>query len=98
MKDAAVIGELAPEVVGWLAKHNQAAPATGDIVATREKVQHILSSLKASRGAGVGLAATKALPTHLAAPKAVLWDSEDPALVCVFDANGPFRGKFVSHR
>ena len=93
MKDAAVVGAVDHDVQEWMAAHKKGSPATADIVATRSRVQHTLNDLKQSRGAGVGIAAVKGLPAHLANPKAVLWDEEDPALIYVFDAGGGHPGQ-----
>lgn len=95
MKDAAVVGEISPEVASWLKSNQGINPATLDVVATRQKVQHALGESKASRGAGVSIEDIKAMPQILSHPLAVLWDSEDPALVYVFGRGGDRRGKFI---
>jgi hypothetical protein len=95
MKDAAVIGEVNEIVRSWMANNKKAPLATNDIVATRSRIQHILSEWKASKGRGVGLEAIKGLPTTLANPKAILWDKEDPSLIYVYEAGDTVRQKFV---
>ena len=54
-----------------------------------------MNEVKWARGAGITESEMKAMLQHLASPKAILWDEEDPALVYAFDRSGTQRGKVI---
>lgn len=90
-----VVGALSQRVLDALAGLGH-VPASGAITLADKAVIHMLRDAKAGRGAAIDIAQLRDMPRLLAAPKAVLWDDQDPALVYVFDpAPGTGRGKLV---
>jgi len=56
---------------------------------------HLLRDAKKTRKQAVSESFVRNLPTELANAKAVLFDTEDPALIYVFDAQGNRKSKLV---
>ncbi len=79
----AVVGVLSPLVEREL-EAQVGSLATSAITLEDRELNHMLRASKAARGAALSEADVLRLPELLAAPQAVLWDLEDPALLYVF--------------
>ena len=89
------LGELTPEIWGFLKSKNVSHSST-DILVRDKEIQHMLRDVKKARGQAISEDMIGRMPEAIANPKAVLWDKKDPALLYVFDAPGETRkGKFV---
>jgi SPP1 gp7 family putative phage head morphogenesis protein len=88
-----VVGALSQTVLDGLARHGK-VPQTGALTVNDRALVHMLRDAKSSRGAALPVDQVRCLPEALAAPQAVLWDQQDPALIYVLDLGaGP--GKIV---
>lgn len=87
------IGYLSPKVVDDLVTRGQ-APTTAVITVTDKEVLHMIRDAKDGRHLPVD--SIRALPAELSSAKAVLYDTDDPAILYVFDVPGDDRtGKVV---
>lgn len=84
-----VVGVISQRVLDALGTLDK-VPQSGAITVNDRALVHMLRDAKKS---GLSPEQIKALPQHLAAPKAVLWDQHDPALLYVF--NDGATGKVV---
>ena len=70
-------------------------PENAAITIGDKDVLHLLRDAKKTRKQAVSESFVRNLPTELANAKAVLFDTEDPALIYVFEAQGNRKGKLV---
>ena len=91
--DQRVVGALTQPVLDFLATKS-VAPQSGAITITDEIVIHMLRTIKAARGASLPEEDLARLPELLANPSKIYWDTEDPALLYVYDS-GSALGKVV---
>ncbi|WP_085616351.1 phage minor head protein [Thalassospira alkalitolerans] len=89
-----VIGAFSPRTVERLSDFDQ-FPENAAITIGDKDVLHLLRDAKKTRKQAVSESFVHNLPTELANAKAVLFDTEDPALIYVFDAQGNRKGKLV---
>ncbi|WP_104565840.1 phage minor head protein [Ralstonia mannitolilytica] len=90
-----VVGALQPDVLAAL-KRMDIRPETAALTVRDAELLHLVRDTKSARGAALPIDDILALPLRLAAPQAILWDIEDPALVYVFPAVGQQKtGKVV---
>lgn len=85
--DIANAGALTPEVVDFLIARDL-PPQTASITLGDAELLHLWRDTKAARGATIAHDDLLRLPQILAQPRAILFDSEDPALLYVFDPGG----------
>ena len=83
-----VVGQLAPDVMQWLAERN-AKPASAELTVTAQQLLHMSRPAKVASGRAIALADLRRLPELLAKPLAVLRDKEDGNLVMVFEPSEP---------
>ena len=91
--DQRVVGALTQPVLDFLATKS-VVPQSGAITITDEIVIHMLRTIKAARGASLPEEDLARLPELLANPSKIYWDTEDPALLYVYDS-GSALGKVV---
>ena len=89
-----VIGAFSPRTVERLSDFDQ-LPENAAITIGDKDVLHLLRDAKKTRKQAVSESFVRNLPTELANAKAVLFDTEDPALIYVFEAQGNRKGKLV---
>ena len=89
-----VIGAFSPRTVERLSDFDQ-FPENAAITIGDKDVLHLLRDAKKTRKQTLSESFVRNLPTELANAKAVLFDTEDPALIYVFDAQGTRKGKLV---
>lgn len=90
------VGVMAPRVLDALAQRGVDA-ATAAISISDREIAHMLRAAKQAAGKALAEADVRQLPRVLAAPKAVLFDRQEPALLYVFDPQDQEgrAGKFV---
>ncbi|WP_372400279.1 phage minor head protein [Azospirillum sp. HJ39] len=82
------VGTLAPKVVTWLADNRpDMMPESGALMVTDKGLSHLMRDAK-KEAQRLLPADVKALPAILAEPQAVYFDTQDPALLYVFDPPG----------
>lgn len=89
-----VIGAFSPRTVERLSDFDQ-FPENAAITIGDKDVLHLLRDAKKTRKQTMPESFVRNLPTELANARAVLFDTEDPALVYVFDAEQDRKGKLV---
>lgn len=95
-----VIGALTPVVLEKLESKEQ-LPETATILVRDAEIAHMLRDAKVDRKTSTGLrralsaAEVHQLPNIINRPKAVLWDSQDGALIYVFASEADEAGKVV---
>ncbi|MBP2301300.1 phage head morphogenesis protein [Azospirillum picis] len=82
------VGTLTPDVVHWLADNKpDMMPDSGALMVTDKGLAHLMRDAKKETQRLLP-ADVKALPAILAEPQAVYFDTQDPALLYVFDPPG----------
>ncbi len=76
------VGYLSPTIVDFLEQAGH-APATAVVTVTDKDVMHMLRDAKDGRHVPAGI--LRLLPDKIASPKAVLWDTRNPAVLFVID-------------
>lgn len=90
-----VVGGLTPKVLAHLEDVGH-PPATAAIVVDDKAIQHMMRDAKKASGKTLAAEALRDLPGIIGKPTAVLWDTQDPALLYVFEVPGESRkGKLV---
>jgi len=90
-----VVGALKPEVLARLGELG-VRPQTAALTLRDAELLHLARDTKAARGWALSQEGLLSLPQSLANAEAVLWDTEDPALIYVFpDAPGSQLAKVV---
>ncbi len=84
-KERKVIGALQPRIVGKLADYG-VEPKSAAISITDEQLWHMLRDTKAARNQTLPEHIIRRLPLEIANPKAVVYDTKDPALLYVIDS------------
>ncbi|HEY9081334.1 phage minor head protein [Magnetovibrio sp.] len=86
------VGEMSSRVLQFL-KVRGHVPATSEIAISDRKVLHMQRDAKKRRGAALSPGTVRAVPEHLGAPQAVLWDqrAKQPTLIYVFKVRGEQR-------
>ena len=90
--EALEIGALNPAVVRAL-EDRDIHPATATVTVTRRDLAHTTRDSKRQRGQSLDDADLDRLPGIIAQPEAVLFDTQDPALLYVFNPVDPGRDK-----
>lgn len=93
-RERRVIGAFSPRTVERLSDFDQ-FPENAAITIGDKDVLHLLRDAKKTRKQAVSESFVRNLPTELANATAVLFDTEDPALVYVFDTQESRKGKLV---
>lgn len=90
-----VAGVLDPETLAAL-RMRGIDPASAAVTLTQKSVRHLVRDAKAARNQAISTDMLKRMPDLLAAPRAILLDRRDGALLYVFDLPGDDRaGKIV---
>ena len=94
--EAFTVGALIPNVITWLRDRQGIDVANAAVTVTRRELSHAARASKTARGAALDDADIDRLPTIIARPEAVLYDTDDPALLYVFTpADRGGKGKAV---
>lgn len=92
--EAKVIGALTEPVLTFLKTAGQQVQTAAISIVDRDVI-HLMRETKASAGRALQEADVMVLPQAINSPRAVLWDTQDPALLYVFDATDERLGKVV---
>lgn len=82
-----VAGVIDPPTLAAL-RQRDIHPVSGAITLSQKTVRHLLRDAKADRGQGVPIEVLHGLPDAMGAPRAILLDRRDNALLYVFDVPG----------
>lgn len=89
------VGALGTRTLDFLAARG-IEPLSGAITVQQDAIRHMVRDAKAARGASVPLDVLRRMPELIQAPRAILFDLRNPALLYVFDVPGDERlGKLV---
>lgn len=84
------VGGLSPRTVAFLETRGRTPESAAIHIADRD-VLHMVRDAKRAAGKALSLDLVRQLPELIAEPLAVLWDTQNPALLYVFDAPGETR-------
>jgi len=87
-------GWMDAAVLDYLAGELSITPATPVIAANDRGLLHLYRESKIARGAALSIDEIRLIPEVISGYEAVLWDSQDPALLYVF-SSGSMKGKIV---
>ena len=87
-------GWMDAAVLDYLAGELSITPATPVIAANDRGLLHLYRESKIARGAALSIDEIRRIPEVISGYEAVLWDSQDPALLYVF-SSGSMKGKIV---
>lgn len=90
-----IVGAMSPLTVEFLALEG-VQPASASLTIADSDLAHLLRDAKQQAQRALPVAVVKELPLHMAAPQAVLFDTQEPALIYVIAIAGDARaGKLV---